>query len=277
MNIISCFLQMLLLLFVPPCVLGAGVWLCRRLFCFFVGDDSGLPLIKLTSFLSVPLREAGHAMMAVIFLHRIEDMRLLDLRAADGEFGFVEHSYNPRNPIALLGNFFYALGPAVIGLFAVLVILLGCFGGILPPFLDSVRKLGEVGAGFWEYAKAAFSLFADLFTAGDAGAWMRVLGCALLALICFGIHVDPVELLDAIMGIVILGGMLLLTAGVLILFDDRVVMGAMNGLRSFSTAVSALFLVVLTFAAALTVLGFLFGVIRTLFNIDHIEVPDEEA
>lgn len=275
MNILTCFFQMLLMLCVPPCVLGAGVWLCRRLFCFFVGDDSGMPLIKLTSFLSVPLREAGHAMMAVIFLHRIEDMRLLDLRDEDGEFGFVEHSYNPRNPVALLGNLFYALGPATIGLFTVLIILLGCFDGVLSPFLDHVRDLGEAGAGFLEYAKAAFSLFTDLFTAGAASVWARVLGCALLALICFGIHVDPVELLDALVGIVMLGALLLLAAGVLMLFDDRVITSAMNGLRGFSTAVSALFLVVLSFSVALTLLGALFGVIRTLFNIDHVDAPDD--
>lgn len=276
MNIFVCFFKILLLLCAPPCILGAGVWFCRRLFCFFVGDDSGLPLIKLTSALSVPLREAGHAMMAVIFLHRIEDMRLLDLRAKDGEYGFVEHSYNPRNPVALLGNFFYALGPAVIGLFTVLIILLGCFGGILPPFLDRVRDLGEAGAGFMQYAGAAFSLFADMFTAGNAAVPVRVLGCVLLTLICFGIHVDPCELLDALMGILILCVLLFLFAGVVVLLDERVVVNVINGLQSFSTAVAALFLVVLTFAAALTVLGFLFGVIRTLFNIDHIEVSDKE-
>ncbi len=275
MNFPACFTEILLLLCVPPVVFGLGVWLCRRLFCWFVGDDSGRPLILFTSVLSVPLREAGHAMMAVLFLHRVEDMRLLDLRAADGEFGFVEHSYNPRNPVALLGNFFYALGPVAVGLFAVLILLLSCFGGIIGPFFDTVELLGESGADFGAYAKAAFSLLADMFTAGHANVVVRILGCVLMAMICLGIYVTPGELTDAISGILLTGGLVALLSGALMLFDDRVTRNVLHGIRSFSTAVSALFLIVLAFAAALVVIAILFGVIRTLFNIDHIEVPDD--
>lgn len=276
MNFLTCFLEILCLFCLPPILIGLAVWGCRRLYCFFVGDRSGFTLIKAASVLSVPLREAGHAMMAVIFWHRVEDLQLLNLNDPDGEFGFVEHSYNPRNPIALLGNFFYAMGPTVLGLVAVSLIFLTCFRGVLPAYFDEIRALGEAGAGIGEYLHVAFLLLPKMFTAGGAGVLPRIIGCTLLILLCFGIHVSPVELFEAFSGTVILALLALAASGVMMLFDDRVMRIALAGIRSFSTVVTALYLVVLVFAAVVLLLGMFYGVLRTLFNIDRVDISDED-
>ena len=202
-SFLSLFVQMLTLCCLPPLLFGVAVWGCRKLYCLFVGEDSGRPLILAASALSTPLREAGHAIMAVICLHRVEDMRLCNLHDPDGEFGFVEHSYNPRNPIAVLGNFLYALGPIVTGLCAVLLVFLVCFDGVLGSFFDEVRLLGESGAAFSSYAKAALSLIPRMFSLENGGILGKILGCLLLLAICLGIHVTLQELLDALSGFLI--------------------------------------------------------------------------
>ena len=276
MNFWTCFVEILGLFCLPSVLIGLAVWLCRSLYCFFVGNGSGYRLIKAASVLSTPLREVGHAMMAVLFWHRVEDVQLLNISDPDGEFGFVEHSYDPRNPIALLGNFFYAMGPVVLGLLAVSLIFLTCFHGVLPAYFAEISALGETGAGVGEYLKAAFSFIPKMFTLGEAAMWLRVLGCALLVFLCLGIYVSPVEIFEAVSGIVILIGLVMAASGVLMLFDDRVMRIAISGLRSFSTVVIALFLVVLIFAAGMLALGAAFGVVRTLFNIDSVEDPDKE-
>ena len=274
---IECFLEIVGLSCLPLLLIGLAVWACRELFCFFVGNNSGRPLVKALSVLSTPLREAGHVMMAVIFWHRVEDMQLLNLNDPDGEFGFVEHSYNPRNPVALLGNFFYALGPAVLGLLLVFLIFLTCFHGVLPSYFEEVKALGEAGAGIGGYLKAVLLILPQMFTAGDAGVIPRIIGCALLLLICFGIHISPAEIFEAVSGILIFGVLALAASGVMMLFDDRVMRIALSGFRSFSTVVTALYMVVLIFATAALVLGMIFGVIRTLFNIDTTEQFDDET
>lgn len=269
MSFFTALLEVLCYACLPPFAFGLAVWGCRRAFCFFVGDDSGLPLIRAVSVLSTPVREAGHAMAAVLFLHRLEDVRLLDLHDPDGEYGYVEHSYNPRNPIAILGNFFYALGPAITGLFLVLVILLVCFNGVLGPFFDTLTAYGEQGAGFADYVGATASLLTGMFGREGSPVWLRILGCALLLALCLGIHITPTEILDALSGIGIFALIAAAVLGLVALFHDgRVGNLLLSALRSYATAVTALFLVVLAFALAAVLLGVLFGVIRTLFNID---------
>jgi hypothetical protein len=127
-------------------------------------------------------------------------MQLLNLNDPNGEFGFVEHSYNPRNPVALLGNFFYALGPVILGLVATLLIFLTCFRGVLPAYVDEIRALGESGAGVGAYLSSVFSLLPKMFTAGNAGAAWRIVGCVLLLLLSLGIHISPAELFEAVSG-----------------------------------------------------------------------------
>ena len=270
MSFISSFTQIMMLTCLPPVLFGLAVWGCRQAYCLFVGEDAGRPLILAASALSTPLRELGHAMMAVLTLHRIEDFCLLNVNDPDGELGFVEHSYNPRNPIAVLGNFFYALGPAVTGLGTVLLVFLVCFRGVLPPFFEEIAALGEAGAGFGAYAVAALSLIPKMFSAGQAGVLARILGCLLLLAICFCAHVTPSELIEALWGFAIFALLAALSTGILLLFDDRVMRIALSGARTYATVLTALFLVVLLFAAAAVAIGFLFGVLRTLFNLDGI-------
>lgn len=277
LNLLSCFFQIVFLTCLPPLVFGLAVWGCRQLFCLFVGDDSGRPLQIAFSALSTPLREVGHMITAIIGLHRIEDMCLLNLHDMDGEFGYVEHSYNPRNPVAVLGNLLYALGPVMTGLFAVLVICLSCFRGAWLPFLEQVTLLGEGGAGFLDYARTALSFVPSIFAGEGINLFAKIFGGALLATLCLGIHITPGEIMDAVSGFLIYLILAFLGAGVLILFDERVVRNAMAGLHTFATSIVALFLVVLVFAAGIVLLGFVFGIIRTLFNIDHVYVDEEES
>lgn len=259
-------LQLILLICLPPCLLGLLAWGARQICCMLVGDEEGRPLLQAFSVLSTPLRELGHVIACVLFLHRIEEMRLLDLHDPDGEWGFVEHSYHPRNPIAVLGNLPYALGPIATGLLAVLVICSTCFYGVIPQLFGEITALVEAGAGLGAYVKAAISLIPGLFTTGSAPMVLRILGCVLLLAVCFGIYVSPIELKDALGGLAIFSVLATIVAGVLMLFDDRVLRIFFGGIRAYAAGVTALFLVVLLALAALIVIGLLFRIARMFFN-----------
>ena len=267
---LSCFTSLLLLTLVPPLVLGLAVWICQKLFYLFVGTHSGKPLLFVSSVLSVPLREAGHALACMLFFHRIEEICLFSLNDPDGELGYIEHSYNPRNPLAQFGNLVYALAPVVLGLFAVLVIFLSCFRGALGPFFEEIALMREGGATLAAYASTSVSLIVKMFAGGTADVLSKVIGVMLLMMICLGIHVTPSDLLDAFWGLLLYAMLAALASFVLVMLDARVVGVAIDALSGFATAVTALFAPVLLFAVSLLAVSAVFFLIRTLLGLDRV-------
>ena len=77
-------------------VCGLAVNGCSRVFARLLGLDSGL-LFDVTAVLGTPVHELGHAVMCPLFGHRIRAMKLWNPRKAAGLYGYVEHTYNPKN------------------------------------------------------------------------------------------------------------------------------------------------------------------------------------
>lgn len=72
--------------------------------------------ILITAWLGTPIHEVGHALMCIIFRHRITKIKLLDVRSNNGVLGYVEHSYNPGSVYQRIGNLFIGLGPIFSGI-----------------------------------------------------------------------------------------------------------------------------------------------------------------
>lgn len=262
-NFFSLFLQILFCTAAPFLVLGLAVWFLRQVFAQLVGTNAGRPFLIGTFALSTPLREAGHVAMAVLFWHRVEEVRFLDLNALDGEMGYTEHSYHPRNPIALLGNFFFAIGPVILGLAAVLVIFLSCFGGVMEQFFTELSALSGTGS-LADYLRVGVGLIPQMVLSGEVGVFTKILGGLLLLLICMGVFVSLGELLDGLLGAAIYAGLAFLAALLLALLDGRVQRVAIDALRAFATGVLALYLPVLLAVCALLAVGAVFFLIRKL-------------
>ncbi len=241
-NFLPLFTQWILLLCLPPVLFGLALYVCGRVFAYLAGNGSGKPFLLAANVLSTPLREGAHALAAVLFLHRVESMRLFEANGENGEFGYVEHSYNPRNPIAVFGNFVYAMAPVAMGLFAVFVIFLSCFHGVLLPFIREVRTLGENGAEFSAYVRAALSLIPALIGAPGVSVFAKIVGALLLFFIAFGVSVSFAELSDALYGFLMFTGIAALVSLALSLFDSRLARALRVSLTTFSTTVVALFL-----------------------------------
>ena len=262
-NFLSLFLQILLYTAVPLLVLGIAVWFARRLFVLLIGTRAGRPVLKTCFALSTPVREAGHVAMAVLFWHRIEDARFLNLKAPCDEMGYVEHSYHPRNPVALLGNFFFALGPVLLGLVAVLVIFLLCFGGVMETFFKELSALAGTG-DVTDYLRAGVGLIPQMFSPDEGSVFGKIIGCLLLVFLSMGMFVSLRELIGALSGAAIYAGLAFLVALVLALLDERVQRVTLSGLRAFATGVLALYLPVLLAIAVLLLFGAIFFLVRKL-------------
>ena len=68
-----------------------------------------------TSVIGTPIHELSHALMCVIFMHKIHEIKLFQINDADGVLGYVSHSYNKKNLWAVFGNFFIGTAPIICG------------------------------------------------------------------------------------------------------------------------------------------------------------------
>ncbi len=260
---VTLYLQMLLFGVGPLVALGLVVWLARQAFIWLVGTRSGRPLLLGCFALSTPLREAAHVLAAVLFFQRIEDVCFLDIHNTDGELGFTERSYDPRNLLARFGNFVYALAPVMLGLATVLGIFLVFFGGVMEGFFLSLSALGDA-ATLADYLRLALSLLPAMFAASEVSLLAKLVGVLLLLLVCMGVFVSLSELMDALFGLVAYAAVLVIPVAVLLLFDARIQRVALGGVRAFATGVLALYIPILLAVALLLAVGSVFFLVRKL-------------
>jgi len=77
------------------------------------------------AWLGTIIHELGHALFALLFFHKIDDIKLFDPKGKGGSMGYVSHSYNKKNIYQNIGNLFIGIGPVLIG--ALLLFLLSYF------------------------------------------------------------------------------------------------------------------------------------------------------
>lgn len=104
----------------PGCLLGYYMHLISRQmernfitligFKFYLWGVAGLGTV---------VHELGHAVMCVLFGHRIKDISFFNPNGKGGRVGHVQHSYSRGNPFQLIGNFFISIGPLISGTFVI--------------------------------------------------------------------------------------------------------------------------------------------------------------
>lgn len=83
--------------------------------------------LYLFGWLGTSVHELGHAFFALLFGHKITEIRFFKPDKETGTLGYVKHSYNPRNPIHQTGNFFIGIGPILMGTLVLFLLVLLLF------------------------------------------------------------------------------------------------------------------------------------------------------
>lgn len=165
---------------------GFVIYLLNRLFYRIV--DGNKAVCYATGFIGTPVHELSHALMCVVFCHRINEVKLFNVDEESGTLGYVRHSYNPRNLYQAAGNYFIGVAPIIVGA----VILYFAMRFLLPDtyLLISGRLAALAGASgnAWAAFSGVFTtmglMVADVFGAITSGYmwWIFILIVFFIAL-----------------------------------------------------------------------------------------------
>ena len=166
---------------------GFAVRLFSRTFSTMLGRGSG-DIFDITSIIGTPIHELGHAGMCLLFGHTINEIKLWSPSHPDGVYGYVEHSYNRRNPWARLGCLFIGLGPIFSGLAVTILMLWVCFPTQWSDYLEFSRELTVGSTDFGVLADGVLSLFRSILV-GFGDNWLRsILG--ILVILPVSLHIS---------------------------------------------------------------------------------------
>jgi len=83
----------------------------------------GWKAVAVTATIGVPIHEISHAIVCLIFGHKITKMVLLQKRDENGVLGYVSHAYNPSSVYQQTGNFFIGIAPIFGGISAMIFLM----------------------------------------------------------------------------------------------------------------------------------------------------------
>ena len=157
---------------------GLISYLASRAFVHLAG---GGKFVYVTAILGTPIHELGHAIACLPFGHKITEMRLLlPPRHPSGSFGYVEHSYNPRNLWARLGNLFIGIAPIFSCLGVILLSLFLCFPAEWESYLAATARITP-DVALPTIAEAVLSLLISLPSAfAGADWWIPAIGITVM-------------------------------------------------------------------------------------------------
>ena len=112
------------LLFTVGVVVASGflISLLRKVFVYFAGNGAYWVLL-VTGVVGTPVHELSHALMCLIFGHRIDSVTLYRPCGPGGSLGCVQHSYNKKNLYHNIGHFFIGTAPILCGGLVILLLM----------------------------------------------------------------------------------------------------------------------------------------------------------
>ena len=258
------FGELFLLTLGVPVLCGLAVRVCARAFSALWGYRSGR-ILDVTSVIGTPIHELGHAVMCPLFGHKIQRMRLWSPRAENGVYGFVEHSYNRKNPWARLGNLFIGIGPIFSGLGVTVLMLWLCFPDAWSSYLCATAALPAQEHLWHDLLAQMLSLIGSLPQGFAQAPWRAVLGLAVILPISLHISLSSADVKGSLGALPLWTLMLLVFA--LPTYLCNVSAAIRQALCVWNVRLLSLFCVVIAFALTWVLLAAAVRLLRAFFRL----------
>ena len=270
MEYVLFFLEILWYTLGAVVVCGLCVSLFRRVFLGMMGGGFGRGVVLTTSIIGTPVHELGHALMCLIFGHRITDMSLWQPSAPDGRLGYVTHAYRSKNLYHILGNLFIGIGPIFSGLGVLTLAFWLGFPDTFEAYMQTASSMAASGEGFFalfaEGLKMLPRIFDEWIHSDDVPTWGRIVALLVILSVAQHVSLSPEDIKGALTAIPLYLAIILLLTLICGLIGE-VAMGAVLGvLAIFSAYLTALFVIVLVSALIQLLLALPVWGIRVMFG-----------
>lgn len=177
---------------------GIILWLLEKLIVKNLGRKASL-LYKITGIIGTTIHETSHAILCIVFGHRIEKIKFFDLNPQDGTYGFVEHSYKKKNLYHRIGNFFIGIAPLIFGGAVILLLMYFLLGDTFSILMDI-----STSCSFCKIYILPFDAFAQIFSLNNLKSWQFYV--FILVSICIALHmnISNEDLKGSLTGIIVL-------------------------------------------------------------------------
>ena len=268
MDYVWYFLKIALYPIAAIVICGFVVWACQLLFVKLLGHG-GYKAVLVSSIVGTPIHELGHAIMCLIFGHRIQRMVLWQPQTDDGQLGYVQHSYNPSNLYHKLGNLFIGTGPIFSGMAVLCLLLYFAFPGTWNAYTATVLPLVARNAPLTQMLSAGLQIIPNMigeFGSSSVAIWWQIL--AVLGMLSVSLHINlsPADIKGSLSAVLPYLGIALVVTVVTSLIGAAATGPVLSGLIIYNAYATALFTVVLTFAAAQVALALLIRLIAGIFR-----------
>lgn len=199
-------LRLMAVIVVPLAVFGWAIHQLEYLIQKRLSSRFGWNSVLLTGWLGTPIHELSHALMCVIFRHRIVEMALFRPDPQNRRLGYVIHSWRRGDLYQDIGGFFIGIAPMIGGTLALMGLLLVFF----PDEGQAALFMPDSGLPFWRQVLASVGgLFQGLFRPENLATFR--LWLFLYLVICVGAHMAPSadDYRGALKGAILAGGILL--------------------------------------------------------------------
>ena len=265
MDFLSGFLMQLLSTAGIIFLFGWIIALLRHGFCRVTGRG-GPVILLITGIIGTPIHELSHALMCLIFGHKITDMQLYDPSAEDGTLGYVSHTYRKRNVYHQIGNFFIGVAPVLLG-GIVIILLLALF---LPDAFDAISsEIDSLCASdiasfpVLEFFSFVGTAIAAIFSGESLAVWQGWVFIILALTISTHMEMSGADIKSGLRGLAFLLVVMLAANGLIYLISPVAFSAITASIVSFGLALAAILSISALFLMLLLVIALIIhGIIR---------------
>ncbi len=269
MEILTNFLYQLAFTVGVIVVFGLLIAFCRRTFCSLLGS-AGYKIILATGFIGTPIHELSHALMCLIFGHKITEIKLFQLHSDDGTLGYVNHSYNPKNIYHQIGNFFIGIAPIVFGcaflLLFMWIFIPETFAGVFAQ-INSFRGSLAESSSFSKILGLFGGILTTIFNGANLSNGMWWLYMVIALMISSHMELSGADIKGSVVGLLVIAGIFLVVDLIVGLISKTALSAVTGVLSSFGMTIASFLLISAIFCLILVAIALIIKLIgKILFR-----------
>ncbi len=216
MEIITNFIYQIIFTLGVIVVFGLLIALCRKAFCK-IAENMGTKVLLVTGIIGTPIHELSHALMCILFGHKIIDLKLYQPNSQDKTLGYVNHTYNPKNLYHQIGNFFIGIAPIICGSTVLLLLMRLLVPSVYSEVMQELKFISLLSTdlmdastylGYFDLFWEIISIIFDFTAAGSILWWIFII---ISLMIASHMELSPADIKGGLKGFLFIAIILLIT------------------------------------------------------------------